>query len=243
MTDTETAPAAENTAEEQKKPETKRERISVKHVFTQTERIDIGEKWAAGTRDLQNVEDEFASVKADFKSRLERIDLDNGALCRKFSDGFEMREKECIVTFNDPSKGRKTYRLEEGGEVVREESMSACDYERELPLTGEEPSKPDGKKDEHDADAILNMAGAEEAGLTGDEATSAVSSPGAEDAGETALGEVLDAATAKTKQPLVELNLDQPGWTAPGLILEFKMKAKDAGWPVTAHCGHAQRRD
>lgn len=56
------------------------------------------------------------------------------------------------------------------------------------------------------------------------------SSPGADDAGTTSLGDALDAAAAATGAPRIQMALDEPGWVANGLLSKFKCEAKLAKW-------------
>lgn len=57
-----------------------------------------------------------------------------------------------------------------------------------------------------------------------------VSSPGAEEAGTTSVGDVLDAAASVNEAPKVDIDLDEPGWTPGGLLTKFRVQAKAAGW-------------
>lgn len=61
-----------------------------------------------------------------------------------------------------------------------------------------------------------------------------LSSPGAVDAGQTPIGEALDAAVSKTEQPLLNIALDESGWTVKGLRTDVRVKAKKAGWSAPA---------
>lgn len=61
-----------------------------------------------------------------------------------------------------------------------------------------------------------------------------LSSPGAVDAGTTPIGEALDQAAAGTVQPLLNITLDDPGWTVPGLRADVRLKAKKAKWSAPA---------
>lgn len=57
-----------------------------------------------------------------------------------------------------------------------------------------------------------------------------LSSPGAEDAGTTPLGDVLDQTAATQEQPLLNINLNEQGWNVGGLRTEFRVKAGKAKW-------------
>lgn len=124
--------------------ENKTVQILARHDFTDSEIRGIAVKMAGVAQSYSATESEFASVKQDFKAKLDRLELDRDTLVQRIRDGFEMRPTPAYVEFNVPEKGRKRYyRVGQGvyvyGEMIREEPMDATDFQRELPL--EEPEK------------------------------------------------------------------------------------------------------
>lgn len=122
--------------------------ILTQHDFTDAEIRQIAVKMAGVASEYTRTEAQFASVKADFKSKLERLELDRDDLTDKIRNGFEMRATLAYVFYNDPAPGRKTfvrvmtYDNGETGisaEVIRVEAMEATDFQRDLPL---EPVRP-----------------------------------------------------------------------------------------------------
>jgi hypothetical protein len=61
-----------------------------------------------------------------------------------------------------------------------------------------------------------------------------LSSPAAENAGKTKLGDMLDQAASKLDQPLIHMAIDEPGWNFGGLRTEFRIKATKAKWTKAA---------
>lgn len=119
--------------------------ILARYNFSDAEVRQIALKMAASASEYSSTEAEFASVKLDFKSKLERLELDRDTLTQKIRDGFEMRNTPAQVMFNTPSAGRKSYfhmpHMDRGqiisyGDFIREEAMDATDFQRDLPLRG-----------------------------------------------------------------------------------------------------------
>ena len=123
-------PMAETTQET--KPDTVIEKTQARYHFTVEEIGALGKRLSSARRDMSRIEGELDSIKQDYKGKFATVELEQDSLCRKLDDGYEMREASAVVTFNDPAKGRKTYRHEESGEYIREEPMTHADWN--LPL-------------------------------------------------------------------------------------------------------------
>lgn len=110
------------------------ETIQAPHIFSDVEKLRLAQHLADSLRNEEQIEQQFASVKSEFKGRSEKASLETGDFAQKVRDGFEMRPCVAIVTFNWPEKGRKTYSREDTGAFVREEAMTYGDQQRPLPL-------------------------------------------------------------------------------------------------------------
>ena len=104
-------------------------------MFTEKELLEKGRKIAEAHQETAQVETEFDSVKAQFKSKLERLSSTIGELSNHMTSGWEYRQVPCETRYDDPSQGHKaTYRLDLN-EVVEIEQMTTLDKQGELPLT------------------------------------------------------------------------------------------------------------
>jgi hypothetical protein len=105
---------------------------NIKHSFTNEERNEIGANLARTIGGLRGTEAEFDQVKASFKARITEADARIDKLSTDLVNGFEMRNKRCIVVFY-PAERKKRYSLE-GGDmtVVLEEEMTKDDFQAEL---------------------------------------------------------------------------------------------------------------
>ncbi len=205
-----------------------REIIQAPHEFTDPERLVLSDRLIEAMRNQDQIDAELDSVKQEFKARIEKARLETNVIRRKLGDGFEMRPTPSIVRFNEPCPGRKSYLREDTGELIRDETMSAADFSR--PLFKDQ----NGKDATEPAEGIVDRD--EEGNIIPDGAN--VSSPGAEDAGSTPLGEAIDRAAAATDQPPIrwdpEEPLEQAGWTVGGLVAKFRFCARKAKWTHVA---------
>lgn len=210
-----------------KKPDTVKTRTQAQYKFTPSELADLGKKLATTRKDMARVESELDSIKQDFKGKLAAIELEQDRLCRKLDDGFEMVEVPAIITFNDPSQGRKTYRNEETGELIREEPMSPADWQlpmfqepiEETPALPLVPGEPVTQLPRHET---------LEDGSTITRKTTKVANPTASSPiGATNLGNVLDMTVAGTEAPLLEMDLTNGGksFTSSSFMRSFKKAA------------------
>lgn len=133
--------------------------IMARHSFTTAELLALGERLNGALQEQAQIESEFASIKADFKSRITRMEAEQQTASQKLRDKFEMRETLAVVILDAPAPGRKSFyfavpesqspgeaMLDEprmtAGEFIRDEQMTAMDRQRELPLE-EKPRKID----------------------------------------------------------------------------------------------------
>jgi hypothetical protein len=87
------------------KAKSKRHTEILKHDLSDVELIEAARKQSALLRDKAELERQLASVRSDFKARLERIESDVGVCTRHISDGFDMRPVECETRYHTPREG------------------------------------------------------------------------------------------------------------------------------------------
>ena len=201
----------------QKPGDTLREKCLAPYKFTTEEIGELGKQLSATSKDAKRVEAELSSIKKEYAAKLETIELTADSICRKLDDGFEMREAFAIVTFNDPTKGRKVYRHEDSGEFIREEAMSHADFQ--LPMF----RAADG------TDATQPELPAAEIVTALDEEGDVTEHANAEEPAGTPLAEALDQAASLSEAPLLKLDLSK--YTAEGhLLTAYRKAAVFAGW-------------
>lgn len=222
-------------------PNTVREKCQAKYTFTVEEIGELGRSLQSARRDYQRIDEELDSIKAQYKAKLTAAELAQDEFGRKLDDGFEMREAFAIVTFNDPKKGRKTYRHEDTGEYIHEEAMNYEDWQ--LPIfrdpDGKDAMVPPGPTGVHIGEGEPRTAAEVEEFLNTHDGEGRQEDLGnikdVPNAGKTPLAAALDSAAVNTEQPpflLPGFGLDD--WNPGGLIKAFRLGAKKAGWSEAA---------
>lgn len=124
-----------------KKTEPKTEIKNLKHTFSESERNQIGGDLARAISTLRGINAEFDSAKSGFKSRITASEAQIDSLSTALVNGFDMRNKNCVVVFR-PKEKEKDYVLEDEWnraqesvtpfEVALTEPMRPEDYHYEL---------------------------------------------------------------------------------------------------------------
>lgn len=239
---TETETTTETPAVEPTPPPIVRETIQAPHHFSVQETLKLKDELLAAIRNEVQIEAELASVKAEFKSRTEKATLEKDSILRKLTDGFDMRPTKAVILYHSPEHGRKQYVREDNLEVIREEPMSAADYQ--LPMFRTKDGK-DATEPETDDDLDGEVEITAETGKNADKFLNTHDGEGTREdlgriedvpgAGQTSVGAALDQAAVNTEQPrfhFKDFGLDD--WT-PGRFMGAAVKAaKKAGWPEAA---------
>ena len=106
----------------------------LRHTFSDAEMLKMGREQAQAHSRLAEIELEFDSVKASFKSRTEAVEATIGKLSRNINNCFEMRNIECILSYDNPNVGEVTYVRADTGEIVRTRAMTDKERQMEIPL-------------------------------------------------------------------------------------------------------------
>lgn len=122
-------------------PEPIIERKVCKHLFTDAERISIGDALARCHDQATQIAAEFEQVKRGFKAREAECDARIGKLSSDIVNGFDMREQECIVVFRPKDRKKDYYlnqKIKETGysfdlvHLVLTEDMTTDDFNMDL---------------------------------------------------------------------------------------------------------------
>jgi len=108
--------------------ETRIERRTLKHVFTEPELLALSEDLAVKNQDLMSTENEKKSVVSQYGSKINEIKEGIGVLSNKVANKFEHRDVDCEVEYHKPEEGSKTLTLSDNGESFTEK-MSDMDYD------------------------------------------------------------------------------------------------------------------
>ena len=120
--------------------------------FTDDEMVEIAKDLAIKTRLIPEIESNAKTAAAQFKEQLLAAKQEQDKAARKYNDGYEMRDIECIVERNFETGEVKFIRTDTG-EVARTEKMTMA--ERQMTIDDAIEGK-DGndKEEESNADII-----------------------------------------------------------------------------------------
>lgn len=109
------------------------ETIPAQYTFTTEEIGELARKSALETQRVNDLENRKKQVTSGFKADIEASQAIISSLSDKIASGFEMRDTECQVEFN-VKEGKKVYRHNLTGVIVRTAQMTQSDFQQNLPI-------------------------------------------------------------------------------------------------------------
>jgi glutathionyl-hydroquinone reductase len=112
--------------------------------YTEAEMVETAKKLAHEVGELQTVEEEKKASNSAFKERIDERTKEISQLASKYNKGYELRDVECDVRFNDPESGKKTIYRTDTAEAVETLGMTWEEKQDELQLNilpNDEPSE------------------------------------------------------------------------------------------------------
>lgn len=181
--------------------------------FADEEKRSLGMTLATSYTRREEILAHKKDLMAQINAQAAGVDAEIKGVANKIRSGFEPREMEVFVLFNNPEKGRKSFYRTDNRAMVRSEMMVGSDYEQELPMPGLLPSQqPPATKAEKPARKASVPPG------------------GDEGAGVTSLGDALNAAAVGTELKPVPFTID-PVDDVKAIARKFTKAAGAAGWP------------
>ena len=123
---------------------TKAEKKSVKHMFSIDERLELGNRLASAHRQLACIDADFQKVKDQFKSQISAVEAAIETVSTQIRDGWEMRDKLCVVRYR-PNDKKKDYYLEDQSKEAETAGIPLDQYA--LPVITEEMTPADFQAD------------------------------------------------------------------------------------------------
>ena len=115
-----------------------------KYQFSSEELRDIAERLAIKTQELDTAENEKKAVVAQFKERVEKINMEVKEAARNYKDGFVMKDIECYIE-RDFDLGVVRYVRTDNGEIAQTSKMTMA--ERQMTI---DQAEQDAKKQAED---------------------------------------------------------------------------------------------
>jgi len=126
------------------KPRTSKARESCRHPLTTDQMVEAGKDLAASQIELRQLDDDFKSVRDEWKSRISAVEARVTQQTGRISRGYDIKDTECTVTFETPEPNLKTCTRDDTGERVWVREMTDTDRQLVLDLT----EAPAGEEDE-----------------------------------------------------------------------------------------------
>ncbi len=117
---------------------TKPTKRNLQYQFTQPELIAIGKDLGESVRNLRQLDDDFKMIRDEWKAKISAAEAHVASLSNKTASGYEFRDIDCTVTFNEPKSGYKTIRRDDNGEFVQSLPMEEREMQSELDLEARE---------------------------------------------------------------------------------------------------------
>lgn len=108
-------------------------KMSLRCTFTHDELVEQAKRLAEANRQKQRLEDDKKNIVAEYTSRITAQSLEVTVISEKVTNGYEHRDVECRVVYDQPKAGMKTIYRTDTGDVVDQRQMN--DEERQLKLS------------------------------------------------------------------------------------------------------------
>ena len=119
-------------------------RESCRHPLTTDQMVEAGKELAASQIELRQLDDDFKSVRDEWKSRISAVEARLTAQTGRISRGYDIKETECTITFDTPDPGLKTCARNDTGERVWVREMTDADKQLVLDLDDEATAGTEG---------------------------------------------------------------------------------------------------
>ncbi len=141
----------------------------VKYVFSQPELIELSREQNRYFNERKEAEDQFASVRADYKNTTAKLEADINRVGQRVTSGYEMRTIKCIVLKSRPDNDSLLIVRTDNGRVYKRRKMNAD--ERQIPISTEPPETYEWEVDLYeDSESDIAVEVASDVPLTAKEA-------------------------------------------------------------------------
>lgn len=127
-----------------------------KYQFTPEELREIAKTLAHKTQELGEIEEEKKAVASAFKERSDRVQAEQRSAARKYKDGYEMRNIECLVQ-RDYDAGVIRYIRTDNGEIASETKMTMAERQMTLSQALHETNEEGAKQQVDDSNDVIDV--------------------------------------------------------------------------------------
>lgn len=132
----------------------------VRYNFNQGELVELSREQARYFNDRKRADDEFASVKGDFKAATTKLEADINRCAQRVTSGYEMRTIRCLMLKFRPDNDSLLIVRTDNGRVLKRRKLNAD--ERQPLLTTDPPEMMEFEVDlyqDSDSDIAEEVAG------------------------------------------------------------------------------------
>lgn len=104
------------------------EKRTLRYDFTAPEIHDLSMELAGKTKEIVTLKKQKTSAVSQYTAKINEAEANCNSLSNKVADGFEHREVECEVIFNQPANGKKTIIRKDSNSLVGVEAMTQHDW-------------------------------------------------------------------------------------------------------------------
>jgi hypothetical protein len=106
------------------------EKRTLRYDFTATEIHDLSLQLANKNKEVKSLIQKKKAVTSQWTAKINEAKATCNNLSFKVSDGYEHREIDCEVIFNQPTQGKKTIIRKDSNTLVGVEEMSKVDWDK-----------------------------------------------------------------------------------------------------------------
>jgi hypothetical protein len=106
------------------------EKRTLRYDFTAVEVHDLSMALAGKNKEIVTLKKQKSSVVSEYTAKINAAEASCNDLSNKVADGYEHRDVDCEVIFNQPDNGKKTIIRKDSNTLVGVEAMTQQDWNK-----------------------------------------------------------------------------------------------------------------
>lgn len=106
------------------------EKRTLRYDFTAVEVHDLSMALAGKNKEIVTLKKQKSSVVSQYTAKINEAEASCNDLSNKVADGYEHRDVDCEVIFNQPDNGKKTIIRKDNNTLVGVEAMTQHDWNK-----------------------------------------------------------------------------------------------------------------
>jgi len=104
----------------------------LQYKFSDEEISEMSKDLAYKSKELEQLESAKKSLTAEFNSKIQSAKTEISRLANNINNGFDFREIECEVIYDEPTEGLKTIKRLDTNQVISIEKMTPDEMQRDI---------------------------------------------------------------------------------------------------------------